>query len=293
MLFDNWLAISHLFKVCCGIDSMILGEDEILGQTKKSYYEAMEHHTVSFCLNKIFQSAFSCAKRIKTETALSNTSVSAATLAANEAAKCGETVNVLIIGASGKIGSAVLKNLVSHKNIHVRAAFRKHNEMFRIAGSIGAQPIDYHQRYDYMNDADCIISSTASPHYTVTLYDLKNCLADDRPRLFIDLAVPPDIDEKITQLNGVRLLNIDYFETLAKENNVLKLDSVEAAKQIIIAEMDDLKKELLYHSFMPELANIKQQFTDRNFEKLVYKMKSETNYETFSDFIRVLKYFED
>lgn len=288
---DN--AIVHLFRVASGIDSMVIGEDEILGQTKKAYMSAKENNAVAYELNMIFQSAFACAKKIKTETALSKTSVSVATLASNEATKLGDNVKVLVIGASGKTGSTVIKNLASHKNVSVMATLRQHNSCLKFIDDLSVETVDYDKRYEYIKDADCIISATSSPHYTVTYYDLKKYLSDEKSRLFIDLAVPPDIDNSITQLNDIRLVNIDYFEKLASDNNNLKIDSVDIAKEMINQEIDTLKKDLIFHEFLPSLDIVKENLSDKPIEKIIYRMKSESSADGFSAFLNVLKTFEN
>lgn len=293
MLFSGDNAVAHLFKVASGIDSMVIGEDEILGQTRSAYLLAQNNNTVSYELNMIFQAALTCAKKIKTETSLSKTSVSVATLAANEAAKFSDKVNVLVIGASGKIGTTVLKNLVSHKNVSVTATLRKHNSQFKLISDMGIETVDYNDRYSCINNADCIISATSSPHYTITHYDLKKYLSEEKYRLFIDLAVPPDIDSSINSLDGVRLINIDYFENLAKENNAVKLSSISVAEQIITAEIDTLKKDMTFHYFLPMLDDIKKSLNERSLEEIIYRMKSETSSTVFSDFLDVLKTFKN
>lgn len=284
-------AILHLFRVACGIESMVVGEDEILGQTKNAYFMAKDNGTVSYELNMIFQSAISCAKKIKTRTALSRTSVSTATLAANEASKLGKGVKVLLIGATGKIGSTVLKNLMSHKNVVATATLRQHNKDFMPASCSGVKLASYSERYSLINESDCIISATSSPHYTITCHGLRNCLNDDRQRLFIDLAVPPDIDSDIKCLKGVRLIGIDHFERLAKENNALKLDSVDAAKQIIAVEADELKKELVFHDFLPFAESVGEAIADKSFDELLYKLKSELNSQQLKAVLETLKKF--
>lgn len=283
---DN--AILHLFKVACGIDSMVIGEDEILGQTRTAYLSAKENNAVAYELNMIFQAAFACAKKIKTQTALSKTSVSIATLAANEAAKLGGGVNVLVIGASGKTGSTVLKNLVSHKNISVKATLRHHNSNLKFIEDMRIETVDYNKRYENINDADCVISATSSPHYTITLYDLKKYLSVKKKRLFIDLAVPPDIDNSIISLDGVQLVNIDYFEQLARENNAVKINSVDIANKIIADDVDTLKKDLIFHEFLPSLDTVKKSLSDKPLEELIYRMKSDTSSDEFSAFLRVI-----
>lgn len=291
LFFEADNAITHLFKVACGIDSMVVGEDEILGQTKSAYMSAVQNNTVSYELNMIFQAAFACAKKIKTETALSKTSVSTATLAANEAAKFSDKVNVLVIGGSGKIGTTVLKNLASHKNVSLRVTLRHHNSSLNFIQDLKIETAPYKDRYEYIKSSDCIISATSSPHYTITQYDLKNYLTDNKKRLFIDLAVPPDIEESVSKFDGVQLINIDYFQKLAKENNAIKIDSVEAAKKIIKDETDTLKKDLIFHDFQPLLSKVKENLSDKFLENLIYKMKSDTSSDEFSAFIKVLKAF--
>ena len=292
LFFGGDNAIMHLFKVASGIDSMVIGEDEILGQTKTAYLLAKENNTVSYELNMVFQAAFACAKKIKTETALSKTSVSVATLAANEAAKLGSDIKVLVIGASGKTGSTVLKNLVSHKNVSVIATLRNRNSYFSFIQDTKTTIVDYNKRYEYIKDVDCVISATSSPHYTITYYDLKKYLSDEKKRLFIDLAVPPDIDNSIIQLNGASLVNIDYFEKLARDNNALKMDSVDIAKEMIAEEADKLKKDLVFHEFLPSLNMVKENLSDKPIEKIIYRMKSDLSANEFSAFLNTLKTFE-
>lgn len=202
-LFYDDKAISHLYNVVSGIDSMVIGEDEILGQIKRAYAFAQRCKTTGYELNTVFQAAIACAKRIKTETALSKTSVSMATLAANEVARLGENVSVMVIGATGKIGTSLVKNLVSHKNISIITTLRNHNNDLTYRNDVSA--VEYNDRYKYIDKVDCLISATSSPHYTITYYDLQKCLKENKNRFFIDLAVPPDIDREIEkyQVSGL------------------------------------------------------------------------------------------
>lgn len=289
--YQNEKSIVHLFKVASGIDSMVIGEDEILGQTKNAYNAAKEAGAVSYELNIIFQSAIACAKKIKTETALSKTSVSIASLAANEVSKIGENINVLLIGATGKTGTTVLKNLMSHQSINITVTLREHNPDFKTAAHPNINVINYSQRYKYVNDADCIISATSSPHYTITLSGLQKNLNKNKKRLFIDLAVPPDIDSSISSLNGAELIGVDYFEKLAESNNILKMNSVETACEIISKETDALKKELYFHDFLPYIELVKKGIRSKSFEDILYKFKSKMNAEQFSEVLKIMKLY--
>ncbi len=288
-IFRNDNALNHLFRVACGIESVVIGEDEILGQVRNAYRIAFENKTVSHKLNMIFHSAITCAKKVKTDTELSKISVSTATLASNEAFKFSEYVNVLVIGATGKIGSTVLKNLMSHKNVNITVTIRERNAGFIVSGVSGIKTINYSERYKYMSESDCVISATSSPHYTITAEGISDFAEDGKKRLFIDLAVPPDIDENIRNFNNIRLIGIDYFEKLAETNNNIKLNSVECSKQIISDEIENLKKRIAFHEFLPELERIKKNLSGTDFEKLLYEMKIKLDSHSFSNMLEFFK----
>lgn len=289
MIFSEDSALRHLFKVACGIESMVMGEDEILGQTKNAFITAMERGCTSYELNMMFQHAIACAKRIKTETTLSGIPVSSATLAANAAAEFGEQVNVLVIGASGRIGSSTVKNLLAHKNVTVSVTRRS------CGGEVLFSPeevtvADYSDRYSAVNGADVIISATRSPHYTITRHQLEKAVTDKKKRLFIDLAVPHDIEETISDIEWASVLDIDHFGELARKNNLMKMSGAQAAEVIIEQETDELKKELIIHDFLPEVCRIEKKLESLPFEKLLFRLKAELGYEELS---HVLKIFEN
>ena len=292
MIFYGKSAVNHLFRVECGIESMVMGEDEILGQTKNAYREAKECGAAGFELNMIFHAATACAKKIKTCTALSKASASVATLAANEAARLGEKVNVLVIGATGKIGSTTVKNLISHKNVSVTVTLRSHSSAFAADSFRSVQTVDYSQRYAAARECDCVISATSGPHFTITAKELVEKCENHIPELFIDLAVPPDIDRSVAKLDGVRLVGIDSFERLAEENNAMKADSAEAACEIIAEETDKLYKTLLFHDFLPHMNKIKEKAEEMPFEKLLYKLRDELDSEQLAAVFRTLRRLE-
>lgn len=284
--YEGDTALRHLFRVVCGIDSMLIGEDEILRQVKEADSEASAACSTDFELNTAFQAAVTCAKRIKTETALSKTPVSAATIAANEAAALGNDVNVLMIGASGKIGSSTLKNLLPRANVHITQTARAHS-----AGTVqyeGVRTVPYDRRYDFADDADCIISATASPHFTLTGERLKAALHTDKPRLLIDLAVPPDIERGIAELDGVRLIGIDDLGELARRNNELKMSAAEQAELIIDEELDELRKKLAFHEFLPKLDDAREAAGRLTFDELLYKLRDGLDSAQFAAVLGVL-----
>lgn len=286
MIFTDKTAVKRLYSVSCGIESAVIGEDEILGQVRRAYDLSRERIGLSSEMNMIFQGAIACAKKIKTETELSKTSVSTATLAAKEAAHYKDNVRVMLLGASGEIGSLVLKNLLSYKNVTVLATARSHrNALEYVSDDPKLEIIPYEKRYERIGKCDCIISATSSPHYTVT----ADMLSDNENKLFIDLAVPRDIDPAVEKLAGARLIDMDFFTELAKENNLKKLDSVERSKLIIDEETDELEKQLMFHDFLPQFECLDRRLCEVSAKELFFRLKSELDSQTFGKVIEVIK----
>ena len=286
MIYRGDGALFHLFKVACGIESMVIGEDEILGQLKASYAFSLERQKLSPLMNLIFQSAIAAAKKIKTETELSRTAVSTATLAAKAAARFSASPKVMLIGATGKIGGSVLKNLLSYKNVSVIATTRSHNGTLVLPESEALTVIPYERRYEYIGECDCVISATSSPHFTLTADRLEGIAGK---RLYIDLAVPRDIDPKVTSISGAdaEVYDIDYFGKLARENNAKKQTSVMQAETIIEREIDELKKQLLFHETLS--GEISGRLSELSGEELFYRLKTRLSYEAFAELIGIVK----
>lgn len=264
-------AMQHLFLVMSGLDSMVLGEDEILGQMREAYKTACQEECVDYYLNTVFQRALSCAKQIKTKTCLSKSSVSIATLSAGEVLHFKEgKKEVLLLGASGQMGSLIAKNLAGKKEVHICATARKHHPLPPLEG---IEEIAYEDRYAYLEQADVIVSATASPHYTLTIEECEKALRTSRKRLFLDIAVPNDIDPDIGMLPGVVLKNIDYFQTVAENHNRQKQEGKEQAEEIIQNECEETAKELMFHSFLPDLEMLRQQFGEKSAEQFLYTMR--------------------
>lgn len=256
-IYEGQLAVRHLYLVAAGLNSMVLGEDEILGQVKKAFLEAQEAGHTGYELNTIFKGAITAAKRVKTDTLLSKSSVSIATLAAAACKQChddsGRTRSkVLVIGGSGDTGAKVIKDLLSMDRFDISATVREHGIRNHV------QEVDYCNRYDVLKEADIIISATKSPHFTVTAEEVKNA-GGKSPTLYIDLAVPRDIDPALSPV-----LTIDDFENKAQHNNEVKREAAQKAEDILEEELDVLWKDLTFHELVPLLDSIpdRQQLYD-------------------------------
>lgn len=280
-VYEEERAVNHLFRVICGMESMLIGEDEILGQMKEGYQRALEMKTTAYELNVLFQRAITCAKRVKTDTNISKTPVSIGTLAANLVFDFpAKDKKVLILGITGKMGGIILKNIRNKPGVEVIGTCRKHTiDYDTIYPNVTV--IAYQDRYKKMDEADIVISATKSPHYTITKRELLTHLHTKKKRVFIDLSVPKDIDETVGELPDLCLYTIDYFETLSKKNNQSKLKEVERGQLIIEEEIEAVQKELLFHKLRKNFKDIEKAFTGMDLEHKMYKLRDLADYEQF------------
>lgn len=289
MIHAKEAAVRHAFLVASGMDSMVIGEDEILGQVRDAYQLALENKTTNFVLNTVFQNAMNCSKKIKTDTNLSKTPVSVGTLVANEIFHLPiEVKKVLIIGLSGKMGTIIMKNTYGNHGVQITGTSRNvTNHLTKGYPSVNVVP--YKERYDYVNDADVIISATTSPHYTITKEELETHLTVKKPRLYIDLSVPSDIDRAIESLPETTFYNIDYFEVLSMNNNRKKEKEIEIGKEILEQELDETLKIIEFHKFLPDMKKLKDLFMEKGFESVMYCLRDQEPYEQLGVVLGSLK----
>lgn len=284
-MYQGSKAIKHLFHVAAGLDSMVMGEDQILGQVKRAHEQAHQIGTSGVYLNTLFRYAVTAAKKVKTETDLSRTTVSMATMAIKAAEQGLGTLHgkkVMLIGASGKIGGVVLKNLQCIEGAKVCITSRnmsqaKEDHHHRIT----YQVMEYDNRYELMDEMDVIISATASPHYTVTYGKLSKVLKTEKPRVLIDLAVPIDIEAKVEQIPGVKRFDVDDFQELARVNNEKKQHEVQAADQILAEIQKDFERWMVFQLSLPKIEQLKKRMLEeaekkgfeRAIDKMLYKLR--------------------
>ncbi len=273
-------AIHHLFRVAAGLDSMVIGEDQILGQVKQAHEFSHERGYCGSYLNTLFRDAVTGAKKVKTETDLSRTTVSTATMAVKAAEKTLGSLHgkkVMLIGASGKIGSVVLKNLQCIEGAKVYITSRNMRQAWEDRHhKVTYQVMEYESRYDLMDEMDVIISATSSPHYTLTYDNLAKCMKTSKQRVLVDLAVPIDIEARVEWLPGIKRYDIDDFQELAKANNEKKQHEALAADQILEEIRLDFERWMVFQQALPEIGRMKawmlEEAEKKGFEKAIDKM---------------------
>lgn len=254
-------AIHHLFEVAAGLDSMLIGEDQILGQVKLAYDYAKERGYCKTYLNTLFRDAITGAKRVKTDTSLSRTPVSTAGLALKAAqAVLGSLENkkLLIIGATGNIGGIVLKNAQAIKGLDIYVTIREHTALARLGHDLHYTPVMYEERFAVLDDMDIILSATASPHYTVTKKQVEQSIKTEKKRVFLDLAVPLDLEASIRSYPDTWYYNLEDMASLARQNNEKKQAEAEAAEMILEEYEEQYLKWLLFQTHRDTMEELKE-----------------------------------
>lgn len=230
-------SIHHLFRVACGLDSMVLGETEILGQLKKSYDFALHGGFTGGKLNKAFQRAFNVAKQIRTETNIQRGSVSVGSVSVELAQKVFTNLadkNVLVIGA-GDTSEKTARALVSRGAANVFVTNRSHDKALALAADLGGRAVPWDSWQQEFGHIDIVISSTSAPGYVLTRARLEPLmkLRRNEPLLLIDIAVPRDIDPEVNFMDNVYLSNIDDLQAIANDYLEQRKQEIERCHEII------------------------------------------------------------
>ncbi len=285
MNYEGFQCMLHLCRVACGMDSMVLGEVEIIHQVKSAYLMAKELGACDGELNIAFQGALAAAKTVATESDTTRLPVSVGTLSAREAVNfIRNGGHILVVGATGKIGSIVVKDIADlAPDIEIIGTSRSHYSADEVFGRHQQIRIeDYSRRYELAAWADVIISATASPHYTFVRDELvKTVKMQPKRRLFLDLAMPKDIDPAVAEVTGCVLRDIDYIRTLSRENNESRAKTITEMEPWIISQVDEVMKNIAFSRFNREHGDVMAQLKTIDGAKLVYKLKGQLEYEAF------------
>ncbi|WP_092875191.1 glutamyl-tRNA reductase [Izhakiella capsodis] len=236
-------AVSHLMRVASGLDSLVLGEPQILGQVKKAYADSLRGHAHSSELERLFQRTFSVAKRVRTETDIGASAVSVAFAACSLARQIFEsltTVNVLLVGA-GETIELVARHLREHRVQKLMIANRTRERAKLLADEVGAEVIGIADIDARLAEADIIISSTGSPLPIIGKGMVERALRQRRnqPMLLVDIAVPRDVEPEVGKLANAYLYSVDDLQAIIDKNMAQRRVAAREAESIVLQESSD------------------------------------------------------
>ncbi|CUU23839.1 glutamyl-tRNA reductase [Duffyella gerundensis] len=256
-------AVSHLMRVASGLDSLVLGEPQILGQVKKAFSDSQRGHSLSSELERMFQKSFSVAKRVRTETDIGASAVSVAFAACTLARQIFEslsTVNVLLVGA-GETIELVARHLREHNVKKLMIANRTRERAQVLADEVNAEVIALADIDARLAEADIIISSTASPLPIIGKGMVERALKARRnqPMLLVDIAVPRDVEPEVGKLPNAYLYSVDDLQNIIEKNMAQRKAAAVQAETIVVQESSEFMSWLRAQSAVSTIREYRSQ----------------------------------
>ena len=253
-------AIRHFFRVTSSLDSMVVGEAQILGQVKEAYATARAVGAVHSQLDLLLTRAFAVAKRVRTETAVGSSAVSVASVAVELAKKIFGSLqgkHVYLVGA-GKMSELAARHLQAHGAASIFVANRTYERAEQLAAKFNGEAIQFSELYNTCDRADIVITSTGAPvaifrreHGELFLSRRKN-----RPMFFIDIAVPRDVDPEMNKLDGIFVYDIDDLQQAVTVHVTDRKKEAERAEEIITSEVERFRARLLTLEVVPTIVSL-------------------------------------
>ena len=263
-------AVRHIFRVACSLDSMVLGEPQILGQVKEAFGYATEHGTSGVIINKLFHKAFNVAKRVRTETKISSSAVSISYAAVELAKKIfGELQDksVMLIGA-GEMGELAARHLANNGIKEIFIANRTFERAVNMAKGFNGTPVMFREILHYLKRVDIIITSTAARDFIITPEMVKEAMRERRnsPAFFIDIAVPRNIDPKVNKVSNVYLFDVDDLQGVVAANLKEREKEARYAEKIVMEELEGFCQWVSSLNVVPTIKALRERF--ENIRKL-------------------------
>jgi glutamyl-tRNA reductase len=254
-------AIQHVFSVACGLDSLVLGEPQILGQLKTAYRAAHDQRVTGPYLNRLMQTAFSVAKRVRTQTRIGANAVSVASAAVGLARKVFENFadhTALLVGAGETIALAA-RHLHAHGLRRMIVANRSLDRAQELAQEFNGSAISIEALATHLPEADIVISSTASPAPVITYDAVRAALRARRrkPIFMVDIAVPRDIEPEVSKLEDIYLFTIDDLQSVVKENLAARRDAADDANDMLATEIAQFEQQLKTLDAVPPIRQLR------------------------------------
>ena len=255
-------AVKHLFRVASSLDSMVVGESQILGQVKEAYQHAINAGTIGRVLSQLMHRALSVAKRIRTETGVAQNPVSVSSVAVELARKIFEDLSdktVLLVGA-GEMGELAARSLIDAGTNKLIVTNRTAERAEEIAGKYSGGAVNFEAFYDVLPSADIVLCSTGSPDYVIRPGETKRALKSRKkgPVLFIDISVPRNIDPGLASLENAFLFDVDDLDSIVKTNIRDREREAQRAEVIIEAEVQGFVNQLRSLDIGPAVVEVKE-----------------------------------
>jgi glutamyl-tRNA reductase len=255
-------AVRHVFRVASSLDSMVVGEPQILGQVKEAYATARAVGAVNSQLDALMTRAFAVAKRVRTETAIATSAVSVASVAVELAKKIFGNLkgkSVFLVGA-GKMCELAGRHMLAHGASKVYVANRTYERGVALASKFKGEAIAFEQLYDFCDRADIVITSTGAPHTIFRREHGEKFLSRrrNRPMFFIDIAVPRDIDPEMNKLDGIFVYDIDDLQQVVASHIADRRTEADRAEAIVQLEVDKFELRLQTLDVVPTIVSLQE-----------------------------------
>jgi glutamyl-tRNA reductase len=259
-------AVRHLFRVASSLDSMVVGEPQVLGQVRRAYSIALEAGTTGRILNRLVHHAFRVAKRVRTETGIAANAVSISYMAVELGKKIFDSFagrTALLIGA-GEMAELAARHLVNAGVSNVLLANRSEEPARALASELGGTPVPFDLLTEHLSRADIVICSTAADNYIVTEEMMRAASAKrrNRPVFFIDISVPRNIDPAVGKIPNVFVFDIDDLESVVSSNIREREREAQRAELIVESEIMQFQQALRALESGPAIGALKQMFQD-------------------------------
>ncbi|MHB8870556.1 MAG: glutamyl-tRNA reductase [Thermoleophilia bacterium] len=277
-------AVDHLFAVASSLDSMVLGEAQILHQLKESYQLAEEAEATGAVLNKLFRRSFEVGKRVRTETRIGESSLSIASVSVDLARNVFGDLSkrsVLVVGA-GEMAELVLTHLRGHGVTRIRVANRTYERAVELAGRFSGEAVRYESLEEHLAAVDIVITSTGASQPIVRRSDMERVMKGrkNRPIFLVDIAVPRDVEAAVNEVYNAYLYDIDDLQTVAASNLDERKQEAVAARTIVEEEVAAFQSWLRSLEVVPTMVELRRWATgvkDEELEKHLARMPDLTD----------------
>lgn len=273
--------VQHLFRVSASLDSMVVGESQILGQVKDAYSLAKSLQTTGLILNQLFEKAFSVAKKIREETGIAESAVSISSAAVELARKIFDDLEnhtVMLVG-TGEMAELAAKHLISYGVKTVYVASRTYERATNLAKTLNGSALDFEHFKTELHKADIVISSTAAPKFIINKEIVQSAIHQrkNRPMFFIDIAVPRDIEPEVNDLENVYLYDIDDLQTVVNANLQEREKEAEVAMGIIQTEVSKFNNWVESLDAIPTIVELRKRAEAVRMQEIEKTLKKMTH----------------